>query len=251
MTSRKTESLTARATTLAREHLALTISTGLVVVSVLHIAVVAKFDPQTVRTLLTVADRTQILLSTVTIVFVTTSAAAVVVFWRPAIRLYVKAVDQSFPKQFLAVFAGSLLVYGLARLPVMFWIAITCSGLYVFFAKRRAKKAGTLRDDGRIEVSAEAGSWSTLSIAIVLSTLVVVYLGEPWVAEENIKLTKNEAVTGFVMGSEGPFTVLMVDDEVRWVRTSSIVEREVCDNGDDDWLSKRIRFGVTYPKCDN
>lgn len=241
-----------RARELVRQHVALTISAALVALSVMHIVVVAAFEPQTILALLSVADRTQVLISTVAIAAVTGGAAFLVGVLAGGLHQLRRIVHLPFHQQFVAMLAIlTLTFFAVLQLPYVILVVFPFLVVAVLIARGRQRRA----DAPTTEAIRSDPIWArrmNLVLALALATALVGVLYLPWVPRENVGLKNDTTLVAYVIGSQDSSTMLLIDHQVLWVPTDRIASREVCEySGNTDWVSARFRVGVDYPDCAN
>lgn len=238
----------------AEEHLGLVLSGGFALFTLVHILLVAYADPTTALTILGVADRPGILISTAAQIL---SLAALLAIgfpgsWGWIVARLGKAVTfwQHIP---YALIFFLLVPIALPQLSPGWVVAFVLARLALFLRRRRAASRGALRQDGRIEVSAKAYEFGNYFLAIYAAYMLFVNLAIPWTSKEVLAIEGggSAAISGYVIGeSSGQLLLLTPKRGASWIPIEAVDGRRVCADvaSSASWISDTVGQYVARSK---
>lgn len=228
---------------------AVLLSIGLVALSVVHIWAFAGYNSATSLAILTVVDRTAILLATA-IVFVPLVLVQVIfqALLYP-LNLWRRTTGSVLARSLLPF---TLLLLGFvffANVAAIFLLFLLPTAAYAAWARRRTGKgSGTAADD---EKRTEGRLRSALLVGVVVP-IAYVTLTLPWSPREELR-TEVTTYTGYVIGAnEGRHLVVLSDQkEAVWVAVEDVTARRLCSSSIPWWLDdlSRLFFGQAYDEC--
>lgn len=235
---------------LATEHLGLLLSAMLVAVTLLHVLAVAGWDLPTALAVLDVADRTQVLLASAVIVAVVVGATTVFMQFRRVWPTYRRLIEGSTAQQGVAIIVFILVLSALPAIPVGAALLIVLIYALGEMLVRRASKRGRVSEDGRVLVSPESWSWFTLVAWMVTGLTLISILSQPWVPFEEVSLSDDTSVTGYVIGQDGAMTLVLDDGQAKWIKTDDVDARRICGRDQSWWQYSLSDIGLDYKPCD-
>jgi hypothetical protein len=254
MTSRSEEMADWGDGSLLREHLALSVTGALIILSVLHVYLFSLNDLTTSLAVLEVVDRTQLLIATGASALSFVAFAAL--WYRPSRRWLWRGnmfsegeVEPSMLDRFVSASAITIgLVLALRVVSPVLIVGLALFRLFIVIARRRAKSRGDLSDDGAILVSTPRWQRYRGRFALLLVFLFVLSMQEPWVPTEELRLSAGARAVGYVMGVDGD-QLLLVDRhrDARWISVADIKARRICGVDPDSWWARSVQELVLQP----
>lgn len=233
-------------TEFASQHLAIVASAMLVLLSVLRVYYFVRFDTATALSVLSVANRTQILVSTVLNVLI--FVGPLLLIFDPTRKWMTAGFTPGGP-------FGAYLRIGVVWMP-LFPVMILAISLPVVLGallgmvcnwmlkKRRTKKQkrndNEHRDD---EHEAFLGTvrehWGKLALVAFVGTLIVFSLNRPWLPLESMTIANSsERIVGYVIGEQaGKVLVYEPGEPVHWVDDADVTNRENCAPQESVWTA--------------
>jgi hypothetical protein len=237
-------SFTHHAAHLLREHPALAASAALIALALIHVVAVARFDLATAQALLSVSSRTHVLLATAASVLLIVIVAALI---NPISRTWLFRGFKSDASRTDEIVAGIAMTFGGAAAfartsPLMVGVLILLAG-FVGLHIRKARKEGRVDKHGRVMLkSRRTGAWLLYGQNLLLVFLLLLLFSSPWMPREQVTLTNEEALVGYVMGEQAGQTLILTRDRnVVWKRTPEIQNRRVCGYTRSGWWSTPFR----------
>lgn len=224
-----------------RAHLALAISAALITLSVLHVLLVARFDTATALALLSVANRTVILTSTLLSVAASASLGVITAVLPDAPRLARRIPTSSFAvTATIAFIVGVLIVAAMQAPRVGLVIPVIGLGIVVLLRPRKTDQGSSSNAD-----ATQIGHMllATCSALLALSILMM-----PWVPQENI-VVGGEKTSGFIYGSDQGRFLIMIDQNAIWVPAERVERRELCSKSNGSWLMAPLVKFTDYSDC--
>ncbi|THG33446.1 hypothetical protein [Naasia lichenicola] len=202
---------------------ALAISAGLVLLSVIRVYYFCNFDVQVALATLSVANRTQVLISTM-FNFITTVVPFL--FTMPAVRRWLWAGNSNDASPLLTLRTALIwvpltpLVALSMSIPVAFGWFLGAASLFIVRKVRKSEKPP--KKPASVMLN-PVWIMSTLAGFLILFTLYT-----PWQAREAITIA-GEPTVGYVIGEQaGQTLILDYDKKAMWVKTSDVGTRELC-----------------------
>jgi hypothetical protein len=224
-----------------KEHLALVASGALVLLSVVRVYYFAALNPDVALTVLSVTNRTQVLVSTLLNVIVT--LAPFVVFSQP-LREWLFGGYRTGATYWVKLRTGLLWA------PVMPVIISTFSatllgafvigGILTWFSRWRLRKS--IQRDPDASPKPSRFVWDRQWLAMLaLGSLLAVTISIPWQPLEKLKLASSDSpVIGYIIGEQAGKT-LIVDKQRKpiWTKSDDVTGRELCVK-EQSWMNSSV-----------
>lgn len=224
-------------TRFAIKHLALTASLVLIVLSVTRVYYFTSFNVPAALLVLSVSDRTTILVSTLLSFIVAVSPF--VLFIDPLRKWLLQGNEPG--ASHAAKFRTGLVWLPIAplvlsTLTVPLIVGYFLGAIVLFIVSRRNARRKMVNPDSRPLELQNSGTLQWI-YASTLGVMIVFVLATPWQARESITLASSDApLVGYVMGEQGG-KFLILDDlrKSRWIEGDDIVERNMCRSSTNMW----------------
>ena len=223
------------------EHLALVASAALVLLSVIRVYIFAAFNPDVALTVLSVANRTQVLASTLLNVIVTVTPFVVV--FQP-LRQWLFAGQRRnasyAAKLRTAIVWSSLLPLVVSTFSAAMLTGVGIAGIFALLSKWRARRRKERDPDAAEKPNRFA--WDLQWIAmLLLGSMLFTVLSKPWQPLEKVKLASSDTpVIGYIIGEQAGKT-LIVDKKTKpiWTKSDDVTSRELCVK-EQSWMASSL-----------
>ena len=236
------------------EHAALVLSATLIVLSLVHVLAVARFDLATAEVLLAVANRVHILLATAASLFLAIVLGALV---NPISRKRLMRGLTWGASSIAEIITLSVMWLGFSIAlsllsPVSTAVVVLVTCMY-FWHRRVARRTRRVTEDGRIVLKRrDTALWVKYLQNALLVLLAIVFLSTPWMPRERVVYGNGQVQIGYIIGEQGGQTLILTNDRrATWLRTSDIEDRRVCGPSRSGWWVTPFRRIVDggYERC--
>lgn len=223
------------------EHLALVASAALVLLSVIRVYIFAALNPDVALTVLSVANRTQVLVSTLLNVIVTLTPF--LVFFPPVRQWLFAGQKQGAPypvKMRTALVWSLILPFVIATFSAMLVAGFGIAGTLAWFSRWRLRKRIQKDPDAAQKPSRFAGDRQWIAM-LLLGSLLFTTISKPWQPLEKLKLSSSDTpVIGYIIGEQAGKT-LIVDKQTKpiWTKSDDVTSRELCVK-EQSWMSSSL-----------
>ena len=233
-------------------NLALLVALGTVLVAVVRVYWWSGFYVPVALSVLSVADRTALLASTLLLVVIALVPLLLSeLLFSPSFNVNSLFKPDTPPltaaKNFAVVIGVLIALFGFSSLVILLTVggilALFAVGWFILIGVRWARHgragAGKLAR-ARPFAEARLRHWPTFILTSGL--LLVGALGQPWVPLERIEVgPESTTMVGYLVGAQHGFSLILDQKQTpSWVATDSIAERQLCARNYDDMWSRSI-----------